>query len=528
VRLRDAGARAGVKLYTIVPPEPSAPTMTDPEPSTAELEAEDAAVAEVEALIAAAQRRKRTMMIAAAAIVILAVIGGAAAIWSRRGPAVSTATSTASTAPVPATAEHPRAVYLGAFVVDPTTPPDPTMTDRANAIRLGAQEILRGLPELRVVDAAAPDAASFSAHIRNTATGPEIIATSGAKTSPPAALPDTASGVQAVVQWVLAEVEARPRTYTAAAAAMNSFADAVVARSQNDATRADASLRAAIASDPKFLPAQLLAMELFAANGHEADSIAAAREVVALDPQNIDAARKVASASLSAGDLQQAFALFEVVLRREPNDAEVLNHAARYALAAGDTAKFNAMLERLKKVPGMQVEAHEPDAVAAAGRIDAAIQRYYTIEETAGANSALALKIGRLAVLRHSLPIAEIEQAKLTQSDPLYGLHVINAYIAAQKRDRETALKELNTARGVSLPGDESWTYAAEIYTLLDDPEGVLSSLEKAAQRKEPSASYVMAHPLFRYLANDPRFLALKVKLTEQQAEIRTALAQLH
>jgi tetratricopeptide (TPR) repeat protein len=523
VRLRDAGARAGVKLYTIVPPEPAAPTMTEPEPSTAELEAEDAAIAEVEAVLASAQRRKRTMMFAIAALVVLAILGGVAAMWSRRGNTAATASSNAPSAPLPATAEHPRAVYLAAFAVEP---PDPVMAERANAIRLGAVEILRGLPEVRVVDAASPDAASFSARIRNTATGPEIVAMTGAKSSPPAALPDSASGIQTVVQWVLANVQAKPRTYTAAAA-MNSFADAVVARSQNDVTRADASLRAAIASDPKFLPAQLLAMELFASNGHEADSIAAAKEVVALDPENLNAAHKVASASLSGGDLQQAFALYGVVLRRDPNNIEALNHAARYALAAGDIAMFNAMLARLKNVPGMQVEVHEPDVLAAEGRIGPAITRYYKIEENAGDNSALALKIGRLAVLRHSLPIAEIEQAKLAQSDPLYGLHMINAYIAAQKHDRDGALKELDTALGASLAGDESWTYAAEVHALLDDTAGVLASLEKAAQRKEPSASYVMAHPLFRYLANDPRFLGLKAKLTEQQAEIRTALAQL-
>jgi tetratricopeptide (TPR) repeat protein len=523
VRLRDAGARAGVKLYTIVPPEPAAPTMTEPEPTTAELDAEDAAVAEVEALLASAQRRKRTWMIAVAALVVLAILGGVAAMWSRRGDTAPVATSTAPSAPLPATAEHPRAVYLSAFAVEP---PDPAMVERANAIRLGAMEILRGLPDVRVVDTATPDAASFSARIHNAATGPEIIATDGAKSSPPAPLPDSASGIQTVVQWVLANVQAKPRTY-AAAAAMNSFADAVLARSQNDATRADTSLRAAIASDPKFLPAQLLAMELFATNGHEADSIAAAKEVVALDPENLNAARKVANASLSGGDLQQAFALFGVVLRRDPKNVEALNHVARYALAAGDTAKFNEVLARLKNLPGMQVEVHEPDVLAAAGRIDAAIQRYYTVEENAGENAALALKIGRLAVLRHSLPIAEIEQAKLAQSDPLYGLHIINAYIAAQKRDRDGALKELNAAMGASLAGDESWTYAAEVHALLDDTAGVLASLEKAEQRKEPSAAYVMAHPLFRYLANDPRFLGLKTKLTEQQAEIRTALAQL-
>ena len=524
VRLRDAGARAGVKLYTIVPPEPAAPTITEPEPSTAELEAEDAEVAALEAMMASAARRKQ-MMIAAAVILVLALLGGAAFLWMRRERiSAPVATSTVPTGPLPASAEHPRHVFLAPFVVESV---DPLDIDRANAIRLAAIEILRTFPELRVVDAAAPDAVAFAARIRTAAAGPEIVVTSGAKTSPATPLLDAASGIRAIVPWVLADVQARPRA-DAAADALNAFADAVVARSLNDAPRADASVRTALASDPKFLPAQLLAMELFASTGREEDAIAAAREVVALDPENLGAARKVARASLLSGDLKQAFALFDLILRRDPKDAEALNHAARYALSAGDTAKFNAMLARLKTVPVIQVEVHEPDVLAAAGRIDSAIQRYYTIEEAAPANSALALKIGRLSVLRHSLPIAEIEQKKLAQLDPLYGYHMLNAYIAAEKQDRDTAAQELAKALAAAVPGDQSWTNSAEIHAILNDTPSVLAALDKAVQRKEPTAAYVIAHPLFRYLANDPRFLELKGKFTEQQAEIRTALAQVN
>ena len=76
-------------------------------------------------------------------------------------------------------------------------------------------------------------------------------------------------------------------------------------------------------------------------------------------------------------------------------------------------------------------------------------------------------------------------------------------------------------------PRKSTWPATIEAMTTSGASGGVLTALEKAAQRKEPSAAYVMAHPLFRYLANDPRFLALKVKLTAQQAEIRTALASM-
>jgi tetratricopeptide (TPR) repeat protein len=525
VRLRDAGARAGVKLYTIVPPEPSAPTITEPEPSTAELEAEDAEVAQLEAMMKATASRKRLMTIGAAAVLLLVVLGGAAFMWMRRDGAVApVATSTAPAGPLPASAEHPRHVFLAPIAVEST---DPLDVGRAHAIRLGAIEILRTFPELRVVEAATPEVAAFSARIRTGPAGSEIVVANGAKTSQPAALLDAASGIRAIVPWVLADVHAQPRA-DAAADALNSFADAVVARSQNDAPRADASVRTALAADPKFLPAQILAMELFASTGHEEDAIAAARQVVALDPENLNAARRVARASLLSGDLNQAFALFDLILRRDPKDAEALNHAARYAVGAGDTAKFNAMLVRLKSVPAMQVEAHEPDLLAAAGRIDSAIQRYYTIEETAPTNSELALKIGRLSVLRHSLPIAEIEQKKLAQLDPLYGFHMLNAYIAAEKQDRDLAMQELTKALSAAVPGDQSWTNSAEIHAILNDTSGVLAALDKVVQRKEPTASYLLAHPLFRYLANDPRFVEIKTKLAEQQAEIRTALAQVH
>ncbi|MDP9190964.1 MAG: protein kinase [Acidobacteriota bacterium] len=523
VRLRDAGARAGVKLYTIIPPEPAAPTITEPEPSTAELEAEDAAVAEVEAMIASAARRKRMMVVGVATLLILLLLGGAAFLWKRRDTGTGTVVATtAPKGPQPASVEHPRSVFLPPFIVDSVEPVD---VERANGIRLSAIEILRTFPDLRVVEAAAPDAAAYSVHVRTAAAGPEIVIANGAKTSAPVALLDAASGIRAIVPWVLADVQAKPRT-DASTDALNSYADAVMARSLNDAARADASVRAALASDPKFLPTQLLAMDFFASTGREEDAIAAAREVVALDPENLGAARKVARASLFRGDLNQAFALFELILRRDPKDAEALNHVARYAVAAGDVTKFNAMLARLKSLPAIAVEAHEPDLLAAAGRIDTAIQRYYAIEETAPDNSALALKIGRLSVLRHSLPIAEIEQKKLAKHDPLYGHHMLNAYIAAEKQDRATALQELEKALASAVPGDESWTNAAEVHAILNDTPRVLEALEKAAQRKEPTAAYVLAHPLFRYLTNDARFLELKTKLTAQQAEMRTALAQ--
>jgi Tfp pilus assembly protein PilF len=335
---------------------------------------------------------------------------------------------------------------------------------------------------------------------------------------------DTASGIRAIVEQTVSAAKAKPRTF-AAADALNSFADAVVAKSTNDSAKTDASLRASIASDPNFLPAQLMAMQFYTDTGKNAEAMAAAKQVATLDPANLDAARRVAKASLASGDLQQAFAFYDLVLDREPGDAESLNLVAKYAASANDEAKFNATLARLQRVPPLQVAAHEPDLIAAAGRIIVAADRYYDVQYNGKGSPALSLKIGRMYVLRHTLSIPEEELKKLQQSDPLYGYHMLRAYMAAEQRNATEAKSELQTALAAASPGDDSWTCAAEVYAILADTSGVFTSLEKAVQRKEPTAAYVLAHPLFRYLANDPRFAKIRTGLTAQQDEVRKALA---
>jgi serine/threonine protein kinase/tetratricopeptide (TPR) repeat protein len=521
VRFRDAGARGGVKLFTIVPAEPVAPAPTEISVSTAELEAEAAAEAAAMAAAQRAQRRKRLTI--AWAVIAIAFIGIAVAMWTRRGSLANASTPLPAAVPAarpqPATAANPRRVYIAPFTVEGG---DPAL---ANAIQLGSMEILRTFPELRVADAPA-NADVFSARLRAGAAGAELVPTAGSKAGPPTAVLDAASGIRAMVQWITGEVQAQPRTF-AAADALNSFADAVVARSLNDAKRTDASLRAAMGSDPNFLPAQLMAMQFFAVSGKTADALAAAKQVVTLDPSNLAAARNVARAMLMTGDLQQTFAAYDLILRREPNDAEALNLIAKYAASAGEQARFNAALASLRRVPAIQVEAHEPDLLAEAGRIDAAIQRYYKIEEAIPNNPALSLKIGRLAVLRHSLEIADLELKKLNVSDPLYGAHLLSAYIAAEQRQRDVASKELGMALDAAVPGDRSWTYAAEVHAILNDTSGALAALQKAAQRKEPSAGYVLASPLFRYLENDAKFQSVSKQFAEQQNETKVALLEI-
>lgn len=518
VRLRDAGARGGVKLFNIVPAEP--PQVELPEPTTLELAEEEAAEqAALVAEITAGRRARRRRSLALAALGLLIFLGSLGVMWFRREraePVQTAAAAQTAKGPAPASAANPRKVLIADVSAE-----DPALAEQANAVRLGAIEVLRSFPELRIAELSAPDVTSVSARLRNGAAGPELVPSSGA----PVAMPDVATGVAALVQWTTEQVQMPPRTI-AAAAAVNPFADAVVARSKNDAARAEASLRSAIAADPTFLPAQMMAMQFFESRGNSADAIAAARQVVVLDPSNLEAMRKVARASLASGDLHQAFAMYGALLQREPGNAEALNLVARYSLGAGDTARFNATLAKLRPAPASTIQSHEPDVLAYAGRLDAATQRYYDVETNIQNNPTLSLKIGRLAVLRHSLEIAQIELEKLEQLDPLYGRNLLEAYIAAEKRDRRTADAELKEAMQAASPGDDSWTSAAEVYAILADTTAVLDSLEKAALRKEPTGAYVLANPLFRYLASDARFTKIREQFVAQQAEARSALMQ--
>jgi len=524
LRVHDAGAKAGVKLFEIVPAEPTLIEVT-----TAELD-EIAAAEEAEekalAAVKAQKKKKRTLVAAAAAAIVVA--GGSVAMmrmWSHTREQQASTASAASTptALPPATAATPRHVLLQPFAVEGT---DPALADRANAIRLASMEVLRGFPEIRISDAAAPDVATIGATLRAGAAGPEIVPKAGSATGPAAAVPDAASGVQSVVQWVASQVKMHPRTLDTPAEALNAFADAVTASAANDASKTDASLRAAIKADPKFLPAQVAAMNFFEAAGKDKDALDAARQVAALEPGNVDALRKVAHAELKAGDVREAFGAYNQILKKDRSDTEALNMYGRYAFAVNDAGRFNAALARLKKVKPAEVAVHDPDLLVASGRMEAAIDKYYDVEVIVPNNPHLALKIGRISVLRRSMPIAELELKKLQTSDPNYGYHILKAYMAAGANQRAEAESELKAALAASRPGDDYWTSAAEIYAMFADAKNAIQALETANARKEPTASYLLSDPLFGYLQSDPRYLAVRAKLAAQQDEMREALTR--
>ncbi len=527
LRIGDAGSRAGTRLFrlgasdvpTDSPTELAGPSdqiaaaVAAPRPASLAGDYEPT-VAQVEPA-----KRKGGARIVAAVVGVL-ILAGAGFLWIRRGsekpatPVVVTAT-----APAGPSADNPRSVFIAPLAIEVD---DPDVAGRALVVRIAAIEILKTYPELKIVEAPGAGVDVFSATIRRGAATPEIIPTGGTKSLTAASLSDAANGIGAIVDRVIfgLGIEQRP---LAQPNVLNSYAEALLAQSYNDAASAETAMRAAMEADPTFLPVQVFAVEFFTKQGNAEEALRAAKQVARLDRSRVDVARRMAREALETGNLTEAFEFYDAVLDRFPMDAEALNNLARYAVAVNDPSRVTVFLGLLQRIPSVQVAVFEPDLMTATGRLDVAIQRYYKIEEKLPNNPALALKIGRLAVLRHSLPIAEIERNKLENLDPLYGLPMLKAYIAAEQQQKDEAVRQLKTALIAASPGDDSWTSAAEIYAILADQRGVISSLEKAIARNEPTAAYVLANPLFAYLENDPRFKKIRANLRVQQLDVKKA-----
>src|SRR5581483_9316194 len=294
-RMRDSGAKAGVKLYTIVPAEKPQPVVAEEEEAPDEVgDVEEAEATNTLALAAAAAKKKRTTMLAAAVAVGVVILGGAGVMLFSKPKGESTNVIASRPKKIEAPS-GPKAIFIQPFTVEGT---DPVLTDRANAVRLASIEWLRTLPAVHVAVAAGPDATAFTATVRGGATGPEIV--TGSAT--PVPMSDAASGIQTVVQEVAKQLNV-PLHPATSAAAYNAFADAVVANSASDPKKTDASLRAAIKADPNFLPAELMAMRFYTAQAKDVEATAAAKQVLAADPSNLDAARIVAHSGLKSGDV---------------------------------------------------------------------------------------------------------------------------------------------------------------------------------------------------------------------------------
>ncbi|MEO6259606.1 MAG: protein kinase, partial [Thermoanaerobaculia bacterium] len=517
VRMRDFGARAGVKLYELAPVEETKPKPKAAEAATiAAAEAEAAAAASAAKAIAEGKRKRmRLAMVAGAAGVLLLL----AAVFFMRRPAVSVPTTSAGTPLMVASASNPRKVMVSPFHVEPA---DAAVQQRADNVRRSVAEVLRTYPELRVVDSPGADVSTFTAEVRGGGAAAQIVPTGAAgKRGTAVPFPDAWSGVQSMVGLVVAELRLHRQTTTTAEAG-NAFAEAVEAIASRDDGRTETALRASMKADPALLPVQIVAMKFFAERGRNTDAVILAKQISSIEPANLDAARMLARAALKAGDAPSALRAYATILKGDRQDLEALNVVGKYALAVGDGTTFAACLRALASRD--QSELHGPDSLAASGKIDAAVTQYYDEELKTPNNPALRLKIGRIAVLRHSKEIAENELKQLQRLQADYGVHLVKAYLAAEAHATAEASVELKAAEALSRPGDDYRTSVAEIAALRGDVGGTFDALERAAARQEPTAKYVLANPLFGFLRSDVRFQPLSDLLGRQQQEIRTAL----
>jgi serine/threonine protein kinase/tetratricopeptide (TPR) repeat protein len=466
----------------------------------------------------------RLRILGAAAALVIAL--SATVVWfssHREPPVPAVAIADDDSPPTPS---HPHTIALSSLTSDVS---DSDLSDRAAKARGAAIEILRSLPQLRVAAEAGNGADVFGGRVRRTAAGDEIIPlhTAGKlRTGKVATFADAASGAQALVAWTCTQLRVPPPAMSGSKDAFNDFADAVAAyTAKKPESVVDRSLKASLSADPAFVSAQMFAMRVYSERGDIRRAADSARQVLSRNAGNVNALEMMARISSAVGDAVSSIGYWNLTLENDPKNIAAINALGHFALAGNDPSVFERALARLRDAGAANLgELHEPDLLVASGRIDAAVDKYYDIELKQPDNPALALKIGRLSVLRHSASIADIELKKLQKLDPNYSAHLLEAYIAAQSGQSGGAAIELQMAAKSSPIGGDLYTSAAEIAAMTADTKGVVASLEKALKNSEPTATYVLSDPLFGYLRSDPGFRRVRDSFVAQQEAIKSAL----
>jgi hypothetical protein len=407
-----------------------------------------------------------------------------------------------------------------------TRPSDAAGAAHVARIEQIVAELMRRNSRIEVADAA--DATPLT--IAVTPGKPVTVAPAVGSQSGTAVPVEPAGAAAAHILGFFADALSIPRheLTSSDAAIMSRLAEAVAAYRQSDRRgrpRALALLQKVIDADPTFLAALRLGIDWFAEGGERSRAVQAAERLLVHEPGDLVVRSKAAFWQIEEGKPVQALPHLAALLRADGSNREALLAVGRIALSAGDDAKFRGAVARLRRLDGASV-LHEPDLLAAKGQIDAAVKAYYELERADPMNAALALKIGRIAVLRHSLPIAELELDKLRKLDRRYGYPLLQAYVSAENKFVGDALKSLQQAQEAATWKDDPFTSSAEIFAILNDRR-VLESLKAAESRGEATASYILTNPLFRYLGTESEYAALKARLEQHRGQLRAGLADI-
>ncbi|MGA7615643.1 MAG: hypothetical protein WBX15_10750 [Thermoanaerobaculia bacterium] len=521
--LQPVGTFDGVVFREKWRPDPSDRPKPEPE------EAVDERVELVEAPI----RRTGTVIgIASVALVVIALVVGFL-VQQRMQHRRELAAAEAAAARARAEGTQQRAALPLVFVQPATVPDGENFASRELALsRAALQRILITDSQLKLGTVADGASLVVGSEVRLAADGkPEVVpfvVTNGARHEGTPVASAKSDQILAAMLSTISKYSTLAAGVPAADEGVLSRYLTLVAALQSDDPHGAAAATAAKSAtkDESFLPSQLAAFDFFAEEGKVDDALDAGRNALRIQPENRGMIRRVAALAAESGHDVESLQRWEQLLRLDPHDPEALRAAGLYALSAGDSVAFEKIRSRLK-VGTEREPFHEPDMQVVFGRIDQAANPYFDAEVGQPKNAALALKIGRVAVLRRSTPIAELELKKLQTLDPDYGYHILNAFMAAERGNAAVADAELEAARPNAKWGDAFYTASAEVYTLLNRPEKTIETLETAVRSGEPTYTYIINHPLFRFLKTEQRFQKLISELRERAAALQSALAPL-
>jgi len=547
-----------------VPPASPTPVTASPDAEAVPQPPPPAAAAVAEALAAKSPPKKGLpiALIGAAAVLVLIVgVVGAFLVLKRTTQIEEAPIAQPAPRPAPAAPAAPEfdsgKVFFAGFEVDtPTIPsvPESATTDPASEAASAAPEISEIATDeelatvsaqlqsavvrlisldrgLESVPAPAGDVRSIGGRLTRTEDGIVLtpVVTEGDS--------ESENGSIAVIDPTDAALEYVRNTWPALGrdvvflpgdpATVVSYLDALDLRDRGELEKALAAAEAVTAVQSSFTAAQHLQMDLLLSLDRQDEAIETAKRLALLDPTDTEIRRRLADWEFSRGNPGYALVWLGELLQAEPENVDILTRIGQYAVAVGNQEKLGTILQRLQPLGVEHPRLSEGDMILARGRLDAAAKKYYEDLNTQPDNPILALKIGRLAVLRRSDSVIQAEIEKLEKLQTPFELAMMRAYIDANEGNAEGAEMELQRAVESASPLDPVFTASAEVYLLLNRQQQVLESLEKAVSRAEPTHEYILSNPIFAYLANDQRFRSVLQTLGEQRAQISAALERI-
>ncbi len=298
---------------------------------------------------------------------------------------------------------------------------------------------------------------------------------------------------------------------------------AAVVADSSPATEAElTALHAALVAERDFLPGWLV----LARSETESPALAplildGLRNVSRIMPGREDLARQLGRRELAEGTLAGAVEAFARVSAEKPGDDEAARVLALAALASHQNERFQHWASSVD-----DPRIHPADVQVTEGAVNQAVKKYYETEKQVSDNPYLSFKIGRIAVLRRSPQIAQIEIDKLNAQGVEPQRSFLRAYIAADEGNRAEAEAALAEALENASWADSPSFHAAEVRAILRDAPRTLSAIEQSVERREPMMHAITTNPLFGYLVNESRFREATRKLLEYQRNIGASLAE--